>query len=270
MTAMPYSSAVSSLRRTFYTDGCSDMADYTPPDPPNPPDSPTPPPSALRQTLHVFLPVVRGTLLLLLAVGLLYLAQRHLPETTALAAWLQRLEGMAGPNAKPCFILAAALLSCVFVPRQAIAFAGGFVFGPLWGTTLTTLGTTLGCAAALGFARCVGRAPLERRYAHRLKRFNAVLEQAPFLMALSARLFPSGNNLVFSLLAGLSRIPARPFICGSGLGYIPQNAVFALLGSGARIAPEIRTASAVLLFVVATGLAVLIYRKIARTAPAPD
>lgn len=209
-------------------------------------------------------PLLKSLVFLLVALLLVYLLQRYLPETTLLAQWLDALIRRTAPWSSVVFVASCALLSCVFVPRQALAFAGGFALGPVWGSLLTLTGITAGCALALCFSRFLGREALERRYAAKVARCNEVLQRAPFLMALAMRLFPSGNNLLFSLLAGLSRVPARPFILGSALGYVPQTIVFALLGSGARVAPVIQTTVAVVLFVLATALAAYIYMRIVR------
>ena len=98
-----------------------------------------------------------------------------------------------------------------------------------------TLGVTLGCVLAFGMARYCGRSFVERRYGGKAAAFNRYAVQRPFILAILIRLFPSGNNLVFSLLAGVSRIPAWPFFLGSCLGYIPQNLLFAMIGSGMRV-----------------------------------
>lgn len=205
--------------------------------------------------------LLKGTGLLALAVLLVWCFQ-YLPETTSLARWADALVRNTAPWSEVLFVLACGLLSCVFVPRQGMAFAAGFVFGPVWGTALVTAGTSLGCALALFGARAVGREALEKRYADKMCRWNKMVRKAPFLAALAMRLFPSGSNLLFSLMAGVSRVQAGAFICGSALGYVPQNLVFCLLGSGARVAPELQTAAAVLLFAVATGLGIYIFFKI--------
>lgn len=98
-----------------------------------------------------------------------------------------------------------------------------------------TLGVTLGCVLAFGMARYCGRSFVERRYGGKAAAFNRYAVQRPFILAILIRLFPSGNNLVFSLLAGVSGIPAWPFFLGSCLGYIPQNLLFAMIGSGMRV-----------------------------------
>ena len=81
------------------------------------------------------------------------------------------------------------------------------------------------------------------------------------------RLFPSGNNLVFSLLAGVSRIPAWPFFLGSCLGYIPQNLLFAMIGSGMRVDEGWRIGLSALLFAASCALGWWLYKRYAAAYP---
>ena len=200
---------------------------------------------------------------LLLFVGLsLFLLVLHclMPEAVfflgLVDAWLpQGLPGWMG------YVCAAACLICLAVPRQLISFAGGYAFGAVMGAILATLGVTLGCILAFSLARRFGQGFVERRYGEQMGRFNRLLSANPFLLAVFLRLFPSGNNLVFSLLAGVSRIRALPFWGGSCIGYIPQNFVFSLLGSGIRIDPFLRFGIGALLFAVSCALAGFLYRR---------
>ena len=80
-------------------------------------------------------------------------------------------------------------------------------------------------------------------------------------MTFIIRSLPVGNNLMTNILAGVSRIPALPFFAGSCLGYIAQNFIFALLGSGVRVEPFWRTAISAGLFVVASLLGLWLYRR---------
>ena len=159
------------------------------------------------------------------------------------------------------YALLTAGLSCLAVPRQILSFAGGFALGAVWGAVFATVGTTLGCALAFLFSRTLGRKRVERRFGPKLARWNRALSRSPFLTGLVLRLLPTGNNLVFSLLAGVSRIAALPFITGSCLGYLPQNIVFSLLGSGISVDPHMRFALSAVLFVFAALLTTLLYKR---------
>lgn len=165
------------------------------------------------------------------------------------------------------------VFTAVGLPRQLLSFLGGFAFGVVWGTVLATIGTGLGCALASSYARWGGRELVARKLGHRVRRLDGFLRHKPFKTALAIRFFPLGSNVLTNLAAGISSIPLMPFILGSTLGYIPQNFIFALFGSGmSKESTEgvaISVAMAVVLFVISIwiGLAVVrSYRKEARAA----
>lgn len=154
-----------------------------------------------------------------------------------------------------------ALLTCVGVPRQVLSLAGGYAFGALWGTVWATAGITAGCVLSFSYARFLAQGFVQRRFGHRLDRLERFVARSPLVMTFIIRSLPVGNNLVTNILAGVSRIPALPFFTGSCLGYIAQNFIFALLGSGVRVDPFWRTVISAALFVFASALGVWIHRR---------
>ncbi len=136
-------------------------------------------------------------------------------------------------------VAAGALLTAAGVPRQAMAFAGGYAFGVWNGAALALLAQMLGCAADFWFARRIGRGWATRRLAMarsgRLARLDRFLAARPFTASLTLRLLPVGNNLALNLLAGMSAMPAWPFFAATLIGYVPQTLVFALAGSGVHV-----------------------------------
>lgn len=129
-----------------------------------------------------------------------------------------------------------------------------------------TLGVTLGCVLAFGMARYCGRSFVERRYGDKAAAFNRYAVQRPFILAILTRLFPSGNNLVFSLLAGVSRIPAWPF-SGVVPWVYPQNLLFAMIGSGMRVDEGWRIGLSALLFGASCALGWWLYKRYAAAYP---
>lgn len=217
-----------------------------------------------------FFRVWRGVIVLAVMLIGAGLALRWLaPQAETVTLWMDA--HMPGGYAGGFFyVCSVAALICVTVPRQLLSFAGGYAFGPLCGAVLATFGVTLGCALAFGMARYCGRSFVERRYGDKAAAFNRYAVQRPFLLAVLIRLFPSGNNLVFSLLAGVSRIPAWPFFLGSCLGYIPQNLLFAMIGSGMRVDAGWRIGLSAFLFAVSCVLAWWLYTRHARIYPIGD
>jgi uncharacterized membrane protein YdjX (TVP38/TMEM64 family) len=185
----------------------------------------------------------------------------------------------AGENG-PLAYLAAGALACAFgVPRQVVAYAGGLAFGFWPGAALALLAEALGCAANFFTARRLARRWAERWLRRsgnngsangepgigglggRLDRLDRFLSARTFIATLTLRLLPLGSNIALNLLAGVSGVAAGPFLLASVLGYIPQTAVFALLGGGVRVSQGVQVALAAALFAISIGLGVLLLRR---------
>ncbi len=197
----------------------------------------------------------------LVAGGLLLRALGAAPGTAWVDAYV-RDEGLLG---EAVFVLVAALATAVGVPRQSVAFLGGYAFGVVVGSALALAAQLLGCALAYLWARAVGRGWAERRlngrFGPRLRPLVETLRANPFSAALALRLLPVGNNLALNLLAGLSGIAAMPFFAASALGYLPQTVIFALLGKGVRVDGTWQMALAVGLFAVSAALGLWLLRR---------
>ena len=159
------------------------------------------------------------------------------------------------------YILATAVGSAVGIPRQGLSFVGGYAFGALLGAAFATLGTTLGCALSFFLTRNFGKPFLPKKFAGKMEKLDAFIADAPFTMTLTVRCLPFGNNALTNVLAGMSSIPPLGFIAGSCVGYIPQNFIFSLLGSGMRVDPFWRVLIAALLFGLALTIGVVLFRR---------
>ncbi len=166
-------------------------------------------------------------------------------------------------------VAAGALLSAAGVPRQAVAFAGGYAFGVWQGGALALLAQMLGCLADFWVARVLARDWARRRVNGRLAWMDRFLSARPFTASLTLRLLPVGNNLALNLLAGVSALPAWPFLAATLLGYVPQTLVFALAGSGVHVdrAYQIGLATALFAGSAGLGLVLLKTRKTGQDAP---
>lgn len=177
------------------------------------------------------------------------------------AAWIDAYVRGHGLGGEALFLLLGGLATAVGFPRQIVAFLGGYAFGVAMGTLLGAIATLLGCVLAFGYARLLGRGWLRSRLGERAGRFGRFIHDHPFSMTMLVRLLPVGNNLATNLAAGVSGIRSTPFILGSLLGYVPQTLVFALVGSGAHIAPAIRLVLAVALFLISGALGAYLYHR---------
>jgi uncharacterized membrane protein YdjX (TVP38/TMEM64 family) len=204
--------------------------------------------------------------LLLLAAGLLALGAllRELGGVPG-TAWVDATIRGEGFRGELVFLAMGTALTLAGLPRQGVAFLGGYAFGTVLGTALAMAAQLLGCAAAYGWARLLGRDWAERRlrgrFGHRLRPLRDALTANPFEATLALRLLPIGNNLALNLLAGMAGLKALPFLAGSALGYLPQTVIFALLGKGIRVEGAWQLALAALLLAVSIGIGLWLLRR---------
>jgi uncharacterized membrane protein YdjX (TVP38/TMEM64 family) len=199
--------------------------------------------------------------------------------TLALVGWLGRVSGLAGhlderwidaqvrghgPAGLALFVAVGTVFTALGLPRQVVAFLGGYAFGFVQGAALALLAQTLGCAATFVQARVLGRELVAAKVSGRIRRLDALLHGHPFSMTLVVRFLPVGSNLLTNLAAGVSSVRALPFLAGSALGYVPQTAIFALLGDGVTVDPVLHVALATALFLAAGALGVQLWRRVRR------
>lgn len=197
-----------------------------------------------------------------LAVIASLVALGYLFEAVSLdEAWIDRHVRGQGLSGDLIFLGMGAVVIAVGMPRQFIAFLGGYAYGAGLGTLLATLAAALACVLTFYYARLLGRAYIAKRFAGRIRKLDAFVHDNPFSMTLLIRFLPAGSNLVTNLIAGVSSVRALPFFAGSALGYVPQSAVFALVGSGVQVGGGLRIALAVALFAVSGLLGVMLYRR---------
>ena len=175
--------------------------------------------------------------------------------------WIDREVRGKGVSGELLYVAVGGLVTAVAVPRHIVSFLGGYAFGLELGTALALAATELGCVLVFFYGRFIGRPLVSERMRARVRRIEDFLAANPFSMTLLIRLLPVGNNFATCLAAGVSRVPARPFLFGSLLGYLPQTFVFALAGSGVEMGGSLRVALAVLFFVVSGAIGIWLYRR---------
>lgn len=208
--------------------------------------------------------LIRGLLLIAVLVAIGFLIRAGGPGGLFTREWVEANILGRGLEGQFIFVAAAAAFTAVGLPRQLAAFLGGFAFGLAAGFWLSLLATVLGCVITFSFARLAGRDALMARFPERLRRADAFLSDNTFSTTLLIRLMPVGSNFFTNLAAGLSSARALLFVAGSALGYIPQMIVFALLGSGINIEPELRISVSVALFIASAVLGAYLYRRYRR------
>lgn len=159
------------------------------------------------------------------------------------------------------FLVIGSLVTSVGCPRQLVAFLGGYAFGFLEGSLLSTLSVGISCILAVLFARTLIRPIVNRLYPGKAIVLNRFLSSRPIVKTIVIRLFPLGNNLVTNLVAGTTSVKMPHFLIGSLTGYFPQMAIFALMGSGILVISAWKIALSVILFLISSALSVWLYRE---------
>jgi uncharacterized membrane protein YdjX (TVP38/TMEM64 family) len=201
-------------------------------------------------------------LVTLLIIG--YVIETGLVSDVLSKEWIDNEVRGKGVPGELLFVAVGGLATAVAIPRHIVSFLGGYAFGFGLGGALAVAATEFGCLIDFYYARIVGRPLVSARLGARVRSIEEFLAANPFSMTLLIRLLPVGNNFATSLAAGVTRVPARPFLLGSLLGYAPQTMVFALAGSGFEMGARYRVALAALLFVVSGAIGIWLYRRYRR------
>ena len=210
--------------------------------------------------------IIRGLVMIGLLVALGFLLKSSGFGELIDKNWIDVHVRNNGLTGQLIFVAAAAVLAAVGFPRQIISFLGGYAFGLNLGVILALAACALGCAIAFFFARFIGRDWVKSKFPRRFEKADRFFSANTFSTTLLIRFMPAGSNFVTNLVAGVSSAKALSFISGSTLGYIPQTVIFALLGSGFNLDPELRITLSVVLFLASVVLGIFLYRKYKRTA----
>jgi uncharacterized membrane protein YdjX (TVP38/TMEM64 family) len=175
--------------------------------------------------------------------------------------WIDAYVRGQGVRGLLVFIALGLAFTALGLPRQIIGFLAGYAFGFVEGTGLALVATTLGCIAAFYYARFLGRDFVAHRFPDKVRRIDVFLNRNPLAMTLLIRFLPLGSNLATNLAAGVSGVRGTPFFTGSLIGYLPQTAVFALVGSGIGLDPVFRISLGAVLFALSGVLGVYLYRR---------
>ncbi len=178
--------------------------------------------------------------------------------------WIDNEIRGAGFQGELVFVVFCSIATAVGLPRQIVSFLSGYAFGFTLGTGLALLSTVIGCIVTFSYARLLGQNFVRKRFESRLTKIDSFLSENPFLMTLIIRFLPAGSNLVTSLTAGVSSVPAVPFVVGSAIGFIPQTAIFALAGSGVTVDKFFTIFLSGALLVISASLGIYLYKKFRR------
>lgn len=166
---------------------------------------------------------------LLLAMLLLFFVVQtlHLPflaeDTSFLLGQKKWVAGLAGVGLLLVDVVAP-------VPSSVVMVANGMLFGAAWGTMLSIVG---GMGAALaGYGIGIRSERLGRRWLgeEALTRANALFRRYGMMAVVVSRPIPILAEAV-SIVAGISRMPAKRFLPAALLGLLPTTVIYAVAGA---------------------------------------
>lgn len=164
-----------------------------------------------------------------------------------------------GPLAPLFIFLFLGLATSIGLPRQIAAFSAGYLLGMWQGSIFATLAATLGCFITLTTARQFLHQYITNKYPQKLTTISNFFCHQTFIKILIIRLLPLGSNLLTNILAGIARVPTKPYLLGSSIGFLPQMFIFAMAGDGVRLDSTKQIMISAMLFLLAILLSLTLH-----------
>lgn len=169
-----------------------------------------------------------------------------------------------GPKKDSDYLLWFSLLALaisVGLPRQVAAFSSGYMLGSVYGTVFATIAASLACFLTFVAAQFVFHKTLKKRFPKQIASLSAFFKHDVFTKAFIIRLIPAGSNFLTNVLAGTAKAPLIPYLAGTMLGFIPQMALFSMLGAGVSVGNNQQIILSVVLVIIAGVLVAYLVRK---------
>jgi uncharacterized membrane protein YdjX (TVP38/TMEM64 family) len=167
------------------------------------------------------------------------------------------------------FIAFAASLVVLLLPGTVNTVAAGLLYGPVLGSVVALMASSLGATVAFHLAWHFGRGSIESILGQRTRSIDDRLAGASWRGVLLLRLVPLVPFNALNYAAGLSGVTAPAYIVGTVLGIVPGTIAFAAAGSSAHD-PTSPLFAAALAFVVSLSLVtVFVGRRGARVRDEP-
>ena len=147
----------------------------------------------------------------------------------ALIAWREENVFAAGL----AYLVGYAVVVAFSIPGAVwMTIAGGFVFGLVPATLLTTVAATLGATAIFLAARTSLRNALRARAGGWLKRLDREFQEGEISFLLVIRLVPIVPFFIANLAPAFLNVRLLNFVWTTFVGIIPGTVVFASIGAG--------------------------------------
>lgn len=175
--------------------------------------------------------IVIALLILIISTGWYhYLSFSSLQQHRALISqWVSQHYGLCVVGFMLTYIIAAAasIPGAVF-----LTLAGGFMFGPWFGTVYVVTSATIGaCCAFLAVRTALGEW-LASKAQGWIAKLEKGFQQNAFSYVLSLRLIPIFPFWVINIAAALLNVELKQFFLATLIGIIPGSFVYNLVGNG--------------------------------------
>jgi uncharacterized membrane protein YdjX (TVP38/TMEM64 family) len=215
-------------------------------------------------------PPVRVLLLLLLMISSISLCVVALLKGWVRPQTLQELVARAGSLGMLAYVVGIVIMELLWFPRMWGLLAGGLLFGPVLGGTLSLAGDLAGAYLCFMLARGGGRewvqGLLERR-ARADQVVKLLVERRGLSTVAVMRVCPVFHYTLASYAAGLAGVSPRTFMAGTALGILPGAVLYPLAGD-AVLRPTspvfIGSVAVIVVFLIVTMIAA---RKILKRQP---
>ena len=159
--------------------------------------------------------------------------------------------------ARFCYILIYVLLSVFFIPFTPLwAIFGGFIFGFWRALIYVVLGAVLGAIFAFLITRHVLGNFIQKRFKHRLEKFNIEIKRSGAFYLFVLRFSPFIPFVYVNLIAGVTKLSFRTYLWATILGVIPISLVYIFAGGQFS---SIRSSSDIMSWNVILALLLLVF-----------
>ena len=159
------------------------------------------------------------------------------------------------------FLAAGALAASFGVPRQLVSLVAGISFSLLPAMLMALASTAAGALLTFTASRYLARPWVRRRFPNAVAQIDALAHDQPFLKIVVIRFLPLGTNMLTNLAAGATNMPMRVFGAATLLGFIPQTAVFVLIGRGLQVDAKSQWLLTGVLTLIALVICVHLYQR---------
>lgn len=202
----------------------------------------------MKQVRFLLIPLLKASSLLVFFICLYFIFQYIGVDVSSFMALTEEYVLSKGGTGLFVFFVLSAFGTFFFVPRQLLSLVAGYFYGVWLALLVVSCGVGLGCLFSMSYGNFLAKKFFQKNMRKRLYYLENIFAKSTFGIALGIRIMPIGCNTLLNMLVGATKIPFWKFWAGSALGYIPQNFIFALLGSAGKTENNSTVLMSVLLY----------------------